>query len=45
MGKILFTQNSFEITSVDMGYRDVGMEVENWRMEVFMKNAHCVFVL
>ena len=45
MGKILFTQNSFENTCVDMEYRDVGMEVENWRMEVFMKNAHCVFVL
>ena len=28
MGKILFTQNSFGNTCVDMEYRDVGMEVE-----------------
>ena len=45
MGKILFTQNSFENTCVDMEYRDVGVEGEKWRMVVFMKNAHCVFVL
>ena len=45
MGKILFTQNSFENTYVIMECRDVGVEVEKWRMEMFMKNAHCVLVL
>ena len=45
MGKILFTQNSFENTCVDMECRDVGVEVEKWRMVMFMKNAHCVLVL
>ena len=30
MGKILFTQNSFENTCVVMEYRDVGVEVEKW---------------
>ena len=30
MGKILFTQNSFENTCVDMEYRDVGVEMEKW---------------
>ena len=45
MGKILFTQNSFENTCVVMECRDVGVEVEKWRMEMFMKNAHCVLVL
>ena len=45
MGKILFTQNSFENTRVVVEYRDVGVEMEKWRMEMFMKNAHCVFVL
>ena len=45
MGKILFTQNSFENTCVVMECRDVGAEVEKRRMEMFMKNAHCVFVL
>ena len=37
MGKILFTQNSFENTCVDMGCRDVGVEVGKWRMMVFDK--------
>ena len=45
MGKILFTQNSFENSCMDMLCRDVGVEVEKWRMGMFMKNAHCVFVL
>ena len=45
MGKILFTQNSFENTCVVMEYRDVGVEVKKWRMGMFMKNAQCVFVL
>ena len=45
MGKILFTQNSFENTREVVEYRDVGVEMEKWRMEMFMKNAHCVFVL
>ena len=43
--KKLFTQNSFENTCVDMECRDVGVEVEKWRMVMFMKNAHCVPVL
>jgi hypothetical protein len=30
MGKILFTQNSFGNTCVDMEYRDVGVEMEKW---------------
>ena len=25
--------------------RDVGVEVKKWSMVMFMKNAHCVFVL
>ena len=37
MGKILFTPNSFENTCVDMECRDVGVEVEKWRMMVFDK--------
>ena len=37
MGKILFTQNSFENTCVDMEYRDVGVEVEKWRKMGFDK--------
>jgi hypothetical protein len=41
MGKILFTQNSFENTCVVMECRDVGVEVEKWRMVMFMKNAQC----
>ena len=45
MGKILFTQNSFENTWVDMECRYVGVEVKKWSMVMFMKNAHCVFVL
>ena len=45
MGKILFTPNSFENTCVDMECRDVGVEVEKWRMVMFMKNAQCVLVL
>ena len=43
--KILFIQNSFEFTGVDVECRDVGVEVKKWRMEVFMKNAYCVLVL
>jgi hypothetical protein len=42
---MLFIQNSFGNTCVVMECRDVGVEVEKWRMEMFMKNAHCVFVL
>ena len=38
---MLFIQNSFENTCVDMECRDVGVEVEEWRMEMFMKNAQC----
>ena len=34
---ILFTQNSFENTCVDMECRDVGVEVEKWRMMGFDK--------
>ena len=30
MEKILFTQNSFENTCVDVDYRDVGVEMEKW---------------
>ena len=45
MGKRLFTQNSFESTSVVMECRDVGVEVEKWSVEMFMKNAQCVLVL
>ena len=30
MGKILFTQNSFENTCVVVEYRDVGVEMEKW---------------
>ena len=45
MGKILFTQNSFENTCVVMECRGVGVEGEKWRMVMFMKNAQCVFVL
>ena len=30
MGKILFTQNSFENTCVVMEYRDVGVKMEKW---------------
>ena len=45
MGKILFTQNSFENTRMVVEYRDVGVEVEEWKMELFMKNAQCVLVL
>ena len=41
MGKILFTQNSFENTCMDMECRDVGVEVEKWKMGMFMKNAQC----
>ena len=42
---MLFIQNSLENTCVDLEYRDVGVKVEKWRMEVFMKNAQCVLVL
>ena len=45
MGKILFTQNSFENTCVVMEYRDVGVGMEKWKMVMFMKNAQCVLVL
>ena len=45
MGKILFTQNSFENTCVVMEYRDVGVEVEKWRMVMFKKKMHSVLVL
>ena len=45
MGKILFTQNSFENTCMDVECRDVGVEVKKWSMVMFMKNAHCVPVL
>ena len=45
MGRILFTQNSFENTCVVMECRDVGVGMEKWRMEMFMKNAQCVLVL
>ena len=45
MGKILFTQSSFENTREVVEYRDVGVEMEKWGMVMFMKNAHCVFVL
>ena len=41
MGKILFTQNSFENTCVVMECRGVGVEGEKWRMVMFMKNAQC----
>jgi len=41
MGKILFTQNSFGNTCVDVEYRDAGVEVEEWKMVMFMKNAQC----
>ena len=34
---MLFIQNSFENTCVIMGCRDVGVEVEKWRMEMFIK--------
>ena len=30
MGKMLFTQNSFENTCVVVEYRDVGVEMEKW---------------
>ena len=42
---MLFIQNSFENTCVSMEYRDIGVEMEKWRMEMFMKNAQCVLVL
>ena len=42
---MLFIQNSFEITCVIMECRDVGVGMEKWKMEVFMKNAQCVLVL
>ena len=45
MGKILFTQNSFENTCMDMECQDVGVEVKKWSMVMFMKNAHYVLVL
>ena len=38
---MLFIQNSFEITCVVMECRDVGVEVEKWKMGMFMKNAPC----
>ena len=42
MGKILFTQNSFENTCVDMECRDVGVEVEKRRMIVLIKCTLCL---
>ena len=45
MGKILFTQNSFENTCMGMECRDVGVEVKKWRMVMFIKNALCALVL
>ena len=42
---MLFIQNSFGNTCVDVKCRDVGVEMEKWKMVMFMKNAHCVFVL
>ena len=42
---MLFIQNSFENTCVDVKRRDVGVEVEKWKMVMFMKNAQCVLVL
>ena len=33
--------NSFEITCVVMECRGVGVEVEKWKMGMFMKNAQC----
>ena len=39
MGKLLFTQNSFENTCVVMECRDVGVEVQKWRMMMFMKKC------
>ena len=41
MGKILITQNSFGNTGMVMECRDVGVEVEKWKMGMFMKNAQC----
>ena len=38
---MLFIQNSFGNTCVVMECRDVGIEVEKWRMMMFMKNAQC----
>ena len=38
---MLFIQNSFEISCEFMECRDVGVEVEKWRMVMFMKNAQC----
>ena len=40
MGKILFTQNSFEISYEFMKYRDV-LEWKSGKMVMFMKNAQC----
>ena len=39
MGKTWFIQNSFENTCVVMECRDVGVEVEKWRMVMFMKKC------
>ena len=41
----MFVQNSFESTGMEMKCRKIGIEVEKWRMGMFMKNAHCVLVL
>ena len=41
MGKILFTQNSFGNTWINVECRVIGVEVEKWRMVMFMKNAQC----
>ena len=38
---MLFIQNSFENTCVDVKRRDVGVEVEKWKVVMFMKNAQC----
>ena len=45
MGKTLFIQNSFGNTCVEVNYRDVGVELKKWIIELFGKNAQCVFVL
>ena len=38
---MLFIQNSFGNTCVDMKCRDVGVEVEKRKVVMFMKNAQC----
>ena len=42
MGKILFTQNSFENTCMDMECRDVGVEVKKWSKGDVYKKMHIV---